>query len=200
MPAHFSHLLQPLDVSCFAFLKQLYGYQIEQYMQNGVNHIDKADFLTSYYQACMKTFKSETICNGFKITELVLYNPIQVLSQLHVEMRTPIPPGSSHSSQSSHWVPETLYNIHQLQYQSTVIRGYLQHHMTSPLSSTNQVLNQLVKDCQMAMHNAVLLINKNAALHTENQKQKQKQLKSAVFIAQRGILTVQEGQNHTQLA
>ena len=100
--AHSSHLFQPLNVSCFAPLKQLYNYQIEQYMQNGVNYIDKADFLTSYYQAYTETFKSETICNGFKATELVLYNSIQVLSQLHVEMRTPTSPGSSYSSQSSH--------------------------------------------------------------------------------------------------
>ena len=44
----------------------------------------------------------------------------------------------------------------------------------------------------MAMHNAVFLINENAAFCTENQRQKQKQLKSAVFIAQEGVLTVQK--------
>ena len=51
----------------------------------------------------------------------------------------------------------------------------------------------------MAMHNAVLLINENATLCTENQRQKQKQSKSVAFIVQEGVLTVQEGQNHTQL-
>ena len=49
------------------------------------------------------------------------------------------------------------------------------------------------------MHNAVLLINENAALCTENQRQKQKWLKSVAFIAQEGVLTIQKGQNHTQL-
>jgi hypothetical protein len=29
MPAHASHLLQPLDVGCFGPLKQAYGRQIE---------------------------------------------------------------------------------------------------------------------------------------------------------------------------
>ena len=51
----------------------------------------------------------------------------------------------------------------------------------------------------MAMHNVVLLINENAALYTENQKQKQKQLRSAAFIAQEGVLIVQEGQDCIQL-
>ena len=51
----------------------------------------------------------------------------------------------------------------------------------------------------MAMHNAVLLINENATFYTENQRQKQKQSKSAAFIAQEGVLTVQKGQNCTQL-
>ena len=51
----------------------------------------------------------------------------------------------------------------------------------------------------MTMHNAVFLINENAVFYTENQRQKQKQLKSVIFIAQEGVLTVQKGQNHTQL-
>jgi hypothetical protein len=48
MPPHSSHLLQPLDVSCFATLKRSYGRQIELLMRDGVNHIDKPDFLTAY--------------------------------------------------------------------------------------------------------------------------------------------------------
>jgi hypothetical protein len=51
MPPHSSHLLQPLDVGCFAVLERLYGQQIEGYMRNGVNHIDKPDFLQTYNTA-----------------------------------------------------------------------------------------------------------------------------------------------------
>jgi hypothetical protein len=49
IPLHSSYLLQPLDVSCFAVLKRLYGHQIEAYIRNGVNHIDKPDFLRAFY-------------------------------------------------------------------------------------------------------------------------------------------------------
>jgi hypothetical protein len=48
MPPHSSHLLQPLDVSCFAVLKTLYGQQITKNMHLGINHIDKTEFLCAY--------------------------------------------------------------------------------------------------------------------------------------------------------
>ena len=102
MPSHFSHLLQSLNVNCFSVLKCLYGHQIEQCMRLGINHINKEDFLSAYYQACTETYKEETICNGFKATGLVSYNSVQVLSQFHMVTKTPTPSESSHSSQSSH--------------------------------------------------------------------------------------------------
>lgn len=45
MPAHSSHLLQPLDIGCFAVLKRAYGQIVETKMRLGINHIDKLDFL-----------------------------------------------------------------------------------------------------------------------------------------------------------
>jgi hypothetical protein len=48
MPAYLSHLLQPLDVGCFAVLKRLYGRLVSQKMASSVNHIDKHEFLTLY--------------------------------------------------------------------------------------------------------------------------------------------------------
>jgi hypothetical protein len=48
MPAHSSHLLQPLDVGCFSPLKQAYRCLVEQIMGHGVNHIDKREFLLLY--------------------------------------------------------------------------------------------------------------------------------------------------------
>src|SRR5450432_3193535 len=55
MPSHSLHLLQPLDVSCFAVLKRVYGQQVQSLMRNGVNHIDKQDFLQAYYKARNET-------------------------------------------------------------------------------------------------------------------------------------------------
>jgi hypothetical protein len=48
MPPHSSHLLQPLDIGCFAVLKRRYTQLIEQQMRLGFNHIDKIDFLMAF--------------------------------------------------------------------------------------------------------------------------------------------------------
>lgn len=45
MPAHTSHLLQPLDVSCFSPLKRAYGQKVQELVRQGTHHIDKEDFL-----------------------------------------------------------------------------------------------------------------------------------------------------------
>ncbi|KAF1922946.1 DDE-domain-containing protein, partial [Didymella exigua CBS 183.55] len=41
MPPHSSHLLQPLDVGCFAPMKKAYGRQAELLMRNKITHITK---------------------------------------------------------------------------------------------------------------------------------------------------------------
>ena len=83
MPPHSSHLLQPLDISCFAVLKRSYGRQVENLMRDGVNHIDKSDFLTAYTTARKESLTSEIVRSGFAATGLVPYDPERVLSKLH---------------------------------------------------------------------------------------------------------------------
>lgn len=92
MPAHSSHLLQPLDVGCFAVLKRIYGRCIEDLMRTGVNHIEKSDFLDAFPTARIEAFKSETIKNSFAATGLVPYNPDRVISKLNIRLHTPTPP------------------------------------------------------------------------------------------------------------
>jgi hypothetical protein len=83
MPPHSSHLLQPLDISCFAVLKRFYGQQIEEYMRNGLNHIDKADFLTAYIMARNESMTTNTVRSGFLATGLVPFDPERVLLKLN---------------------------------------------------------------------------------------------------------------------
>ena len=94
MPAHSSHLLQPLDVGCFSLLKRAYGRLIEDKMRLGFNHIDKFDFLEAYPQARTAIFSADNIKSGFSATGLIPLNPDQVLSQLNIQLKTPTPPGS----------------------------------------------------------------------------------------------------------
>jgi hypothetical protein len=84
MPPYSSHYLQPLDVSCFAVLKRLYGSKVQEQIWAGINHIDKDDFLGLYIDARATTYSSTTIQSGFKAAGLVPFNPDEVLLWLHI--------------------------------------------------------------------------------------------------------------------
>ena len=83
MPPHSSHLLQPCDVSFFTVLKRLYGQQIQDYMRNRINHIDKYDFLLAYLITRTQAASIANIQSGFAATGLVLHDPERVLSKLY---------------------------------------------------------------------------------------------------------------------
>ena len=192
MPPHSSHLLQPLDVSCFAVLKRSYRRQIEEYMRARLTYIDKPDFLTAYASARNKSIAINTVCNGFAATGLVPFDPERVLFKLNTQLRTPTPPADPSPTQAR-WIPETPHNISQLELQAQAIKGYIRRHTQSPPSPTDHALNQLVKGCQMAMHSAVLLADENKQLRAENERQKKKKAKRRSYIAQGGVLTVEKG-------
>jgi hypothetical protein len=66
MLPHTSHLLQPLDVSCFSPLKRAYGYEIQELACQGVYYIDKIDFFTIYTQIRLRVFTEQNIKAGLR--------------------------------------------------------------------------------------------------------------------------------------
>jgi hypothetical protein len=147
MPLHSSHLLQPLDVSYFAVLKRSYGRQIEEFICAGLNYINKPDFLTAYVSARNESIGINTVRNGFAATGLVPFDPEQVLSKLNTQLRTPTPPIDPSLTQQGPWVPETPYNVTQLELQAQAIKGYISRRTQTPLSPIDHALSQLVKGC-----------------------------------------------------
>jgi hypothetical protein len=103
MPAHTSHILQPLDVSCFGPLKKVYGSQIEMKIRLGVNHITKEEFLPAFLIAHRQVMTTETITSGFKATGLVPFDPQRVLDKLGPIIEATPSPRSSQTS----WNPQT---------------------------------------------------------------------------------------------
>ena len=77
--SHLSHLLQPLDVGCFAPLKRLYRKQVEVNIQLEINYMNKLEFLALYNIACIEALNINNICQEFVATGLVSYNSDQVL-------------------------------------------------------------------------------------------------------------------------
>jgi hypothetical protein len=190
MPAHSSHLLQPLDVACFAVLKKAYGDQIMQQIRCGINHIDKEGFLGIYRQIRPDVFKESTILSAFRATGLIPHNPSYVLSNLTVT-KTPSPPGTSDGSISSPWPGGTPLNVSQLDRQSQHLKSLLQRSSNSP---TNLAFKSLIKGCEMAMNSATILARENIELRAANAHKTRKAQQSNQYIAHGGVLQAQQGQ------
>jgi hypothetical protein len=197
MPPHSSHLLQPLDVSCFAVLKRQYGQLVEQRMLLGFNYIDKHDFLTAFPTARTMAYKAENIQSGFAATGLVPLNPDRVYQQLDIQIRTPAPPGSQASnSQSSCF--QTPHNPRQVQRQATTIKRLIIQRTTSPLSPINQAVDRMSKACEITMNELSIIRKEVHDLRAANKKEKQKRQRSTTQIAHEGGLTRKEAQDLIQ--
>jgi hypothetical protein len=70
-------------VGYFAVLKQSYGRQIEGYMRNGVNHINKPDFLQTFYTARTEAMTLANVQSSFAATGLVPHDSERVLLKLY---------------------------------------------------------------------------------------------------------------------
>ncbi|KAI9042945.1 uncharacterized protein KD926_004736 [Aspergillus affinis] len=197
MPPHSSHKLQPLDVGCFAPLKQLYGQRISDAIQNGIEFIDK-DFLYHYQHVHPKAFSSSNIRSSFQATGLVPYNPDRVLLKLKIQLqdKTFTPPSTASSGSQSFYLGKTPLNAYQLNHQ----RDELQALQESGLSSlvTEQALEKVFKGAEMAMQNAALLQQEKHQLRSADIHKKIKKKASRRFIQEGGTLNGQEGREKVQ--
>ena len=189
MPPHTSHLLQPLDVSCFSPLKRAYGREIEELARQGVYYIDKIDFLAAYTRIRPIVFTQQNIQAGFRATGLVPPYPDRVLSSLTVA-RTPSPPQTTIDNNAATQL-ETPHTVAQLQQQAKLLQERLHRQSQSP---TSQLLRQVIKGCQIAMQSATILAEENKKLRIQVQRQRKKQSQQRQYIASGGVLQVQQGQ------
>jgi hypothetical protein len=106
MPLHASHILQLLDVGCFAPLKQAYKEEIRVLANCFINYINKKAFLDAYRKVHKRAFLSNNIRLSFRATGLVPDSLEVVLSKLEVKPRTPTPPALGPTD----WQLKTLSN------------------------------------------------------------------------------------------
>jgi hypothetical protein len=194
MPSHSSHLLQPLDVGCFAVLKRAYGRFISDLARRGYNHIDKFDFLDDYQRARLEAFQQPAIIqNSFAASGLVPVDAEIVLSKLNISLRTPTPPISRPNSRSSQFTPKTPRTVIQLQKQASMLKDLLRQRSNSPPSPSKTILDQIIKGHCIALHNTALLAQENANLRAANEKVVKKRNRSTRQIPCEEGLTVEEG-------
>ena len=93
LPAHSSHITQPLDVGCFSVLKTAYGRQIEHFVRAHINHITKVEFFLAFKAAHFAAMTESNNRGGFRAAGLVPFDPDSVISKLDVKSRMPTPTG-----------------------------------------------------------------------------------------------------------
>ena len=196
MPAHASHLLQPLDVGCFAVLKKLYGGAVSTLMRNGVNSIEKEDFLEIIADARKGAFKPSTIQNSFLATGLAPFDANKVLEKLNVQLDS-LPPLEILSQQplssGSDSDPNTTWNLSKFQKSHSHIKEGLES-SSSVLSSPIKRRIQKTYDMTLkVVHEQMFLQQRVSQLEAANKKQTKKRVNKHKFTTQVGIFGGLEG-------
>jgi len=91
MLSHSSHLLQPLNVACFALLKRSYSDGILTLARNYIYYISKETFLLAFKAAYNLRFTKENARAGFRGARLVPFYLDAVSLKLNVRLRTLTP-------------------------------------------------------------------------------------------------------------
>jgi hypothetical protein len=166
MPRHSSHLLQPLDVGCFAPLKKAYGRQAENLMRNRITHITKPEFLLCFKAAYKAAFTPSNIQGGFRGADLVSFDPKRVIMNLDVKLRTPSPQLPVNNEL---WQSQTPSNTLEFGSQSALVRAKFQKHQGSSPNSTLSALDHYIKGAAIVSHKLVLAQQEITELRAANE-------------------------------
>jgi hypothetical protein len=185
MPAHSSHLLQPLDVACFSPLKRAYSRLIQELARQGIFHLDKTDFLANYQKVRPAIHFESNILSGFRATGLVPFNPDRVLSNLTIT-KTPSPPCSPNQP-SSPWISETPRNTAQVDKQMQLVHASCHRESASPTAPMAKV----AKSASVAWNLVALQAQKIAELEASNRHLQTKATRTKKRIQSGGVLEVE---------
>jgi hypothetical protein len=191
MPPHSSHILQPLDVGCFAPLKQAYKKEINVLANSHINHIDKKAFLAAFAQVFEKAFSKGNITSSFRATGLVPDNPEVVLSKLEVKPFTPSPPPTGPTT----WQPKTPSSVWEIEAQTTLIIKRIRDHKSSSPDSIIQMVLQSKKGSAIKVHSHTLLEARVASLEQANQAASERRKRKKKRIQKGGTLSQAEAED-----
>jgi hypothetical protein len=121
LPAHASHLLQPLDLAPFSVVKSRYRNEIRALSAlDDAAPIKKERFVVSYNRAREEGLSERVIRAGWKATGLCPYNPSIVLQSSQINSRLVTPPPTQASvaaSESMFTTPRSSQALHRAQQQ-----------------------------------------------------------------------------------
>jgi hypothetical protein len=193
MPAHSSHILQPLDVGCFSPLKKAYGKQIEGLMRGGQTHIMKEDFFPAFQVAFQESFTAQNVQGGFRGAGIMPFDPQRVLDTLSL-CPTTLTPQNSRPSTAKTWSPTTPKNATDASRQSTFIKARVQDQGSSPTRILNAV-DQFTKGSVAIMHEVALLRSRITELEEANERLSKRRRRKKTRLQKGGSLSVQEAED-----
>jgi len=130
MPPHSSHLLQPLNVGCFAPLKEAYSRKVVELTRYYINYITKLEFLPAFKAAFQQSFTSSNIRRAFEGSGLVPFKPEAILSKIlkglagvHTPPEQVLP--------DAPWESQTPSNARELEAQSALLREKIRRRVSS---------------------------------------------------------------------
>jgi hypothetical protein len=191
MPPHSSHILQPLDVSCFSPLKASYGKQIEKMMRMQITHITKDDFFDAFFEAFNIAMTENNVRAGFRATGLVPFSPKAVLSQLDPRLMTPSPPNTRPGTAQS-WVTKTPTTASEITQQSTTIKNKIARHQYSSPTHMYDVIDAQARGMSKMAHELVLMRAELKDLRTVNEVLSKRRRAKKVRLRVGGSLSMQE--------
>jgi hypothetical protein len=194
MPAHSSHILQPLDVGCFGPLKKAYGRQIEDMMRAYIIHITKDDFFPAFRKAHFAAMTESNIQGGFRGAGLLPFDSEKVISTLDLKLKTPTPQNSRPGTAQA-WVSQTPNNAIEALSQSTFIKNRIACHQNSSPTSIYEAVDQITKGASKFMHQLALLKAENQSLREANETLSKRRRAKKTRLRQGGSLSQQEAED-----
>ncbi|KAJ6096532.1 hypothetical protein N7486_007278 [Penicillium sp. IBT 16267x] len=191
LPAHSSHLLQPLDVGVFSAYKHWHSEWVYDATVSGYEKITKDDFLSAIAQIRQKTFKPSTIKLGFRLTGLWPINPSLIIDSLVDSARdfsynTPSPPSSTASQDSSDLsTPKTAERVKRLEERLEDKINRMQqpsHRLIKKLSKAATEFAYLAVELKQSIENSEYLREQRYA--RENRSRKASKLTGIVHSSQ----------------
>jgi hypothetical protein len=191
MPAHSSHLLQPLDVGCFGPLKKAYGREIEHLIRRSITHISKTEFFPAFYAAFQVAITESNIRGGFRGAGLAPFDPERVISKLDVQLRTPTPPEEV-TEPSTPWVSKTPKTVLEAQSQSAYLERRIRRHYSSSPESIVQAVKCFEKGTNIVMYKLTLLEARVKDLEQANKILSRRQRAKRTRLQKGGAMTIEE--------
>ncbi|KAL2885667.1 hypothetical protein HOO65_070129 [Ceratocystis lukuohia] len=192
MPAHFSHLLQPLDVGCFGPLKKAYGREIERLIRCLITHVSKTDFFLAFYAVHQAAMTESNIKGGFRGAGIIPLDPESVISKLDVQLRTPTPI-EEEASLPDPWVSKTPKTVLEANSQSKYLEKRIRRHQSSSPTPIIQAPESFSKGMNTTMCQNTLLKSEVQILRQANETLSRRHRAKRTKLQNRGAMTIDEG-------